>query len=113
MRKLGGAADDAWRHVVTMSYYGADKVVNQYNIMGPVKAALEATVRYMAAELGDKGIRVFAVSPGPLRPARRVVSRISTNWSKRPCRGRRRIAWWISPRLAGWYRSWSAARPPA
>ena len=51
----------------TMSYYGADKVVNNYNVMGPVKAALEATTRYMAAELGDKGIRVFAVSPGPLR----------------------------------------------
>ena len=50
-----------------MSYYGADKVVNHYNIMGPVKAALEATTRYLAAELGDKGIRVFAVSPGPLR----------------------------------------------
>jgi enoyl-[acyl-carrier protein] reductase I len=52
--------------LLTMSYYGADKVVNHYNIMGPVKAALEATTRYMAAELGDKGIRVFAVSPGPL-----------------------------------------------
>jgi enoyl-[acyl-carrier protein] reductase I len=53
--------------LLTMSYYGADKVVNHYNIMGPVKAALEATTRYLAAELGDKGIRVFAVSPGPLR----------------------------------------------
>ena len=53
--------------MLTMSYYGADKVVNNYNMMGPVKAALEASVRYMAAELGDKGIRVFAVSPGPLK----------------------------------------------
>ncbi|MEJ0020459.1 MAG: enoyl-ACP reductase FabI [Acetobacteraceae bacterium] len=53
--------------LLTMSYYGADKVVNHYNIMGPVKAALEAATRYLAAELGDKGIRVFAVSPGPLR----------------------------------------------
>jgi enoyl-[acyl-carrier protein] reductase I len=53
--------------LVTMSYYGADKVVENYNLMGPVKAALEASVRYAAAELGDKGIRVFAVSPGPLR----------------------------------------------
>ncbi len=53
--------------LVTMSYYGADKVVGHYNIMGPVKAALEASVRYMAAELGPQGIRVFAVSPGPLR----------------------------------------------
>jgi enoyl-[acyl-carrier protein] reductase I len=53
--------------LLAMSYYGADKVVNHYNIMGPVKAALEATTRYLAAELGDHGIRVFAVSPGPLR----------------------------------------------
>ncbi len=53
--------------ILTMSYYGADKVVNHYNIMGPVKAALQATVRYLAAELGDKNIRVYAVSPGPLK----------------------------------------------
>jgi enoyl-[acyl-carrier protein] reductase I len=53
--------------LVTMSYYGADKVVANYNIMGPVKAALEASVRYAAAELGPRGVRVFAVSPGPLR----------------------------------------------
>ncbi len=50
----------------TMSYYGAEKVVENYNIMGPVKAALEASTRYMAAELGKKGIRVHAISPGPL-----------------------------------------------
>jgi enoyl-[acyl-carrier protein] reductase I len=53
--------------LITMSYYGADKVVNHYNLMGPVKAALESSVRYMARELGEKDIRVFAVSPGPLR----------------------------------------------
>ena len=53
--------------LVTMSYYGADKVVDHYNLMGPVKAALEASVRYLAKELGERGIRVFAVSPGPLR----------------------------------------------
>ena len=52
--------------LITMSYYGADKVVNHYNLMGPVKAALESSVRYMARELGEKDIRVFAVSPGPL-----------------------------------------------
>lgn len=50
-----------------MSYYGAEKVVKNYNIMGPVKAALEAMVRYAAAELGPKGIRVHAISPGPLK----------------------------------------------
>jgi len=53
--------------LITMSYYGADKVVNNYNVMGPVKAALEASVRYVAKELGPRQIRVFAVSPGPLR----------------------------------------------
>ena len=53
--------------LITMSYYGADKVVNNYNVMGPVKAALEASVRYLAKELGPRNIRVFAVSPGPLR----------------------------------------------
>jgi len=53
--------------LITMSYYGAEKVVGNYNVMGPVKAALEASVRYLAKELGTHGIRVFAVSPGPLR----------------------------------------------
>jgi enoyl-[acyl-carrier protein] reductase I len=51
----------------TMSYYGAEKVVENYGVMGPVKAALEASVRYLAAELGEKGIRVHAISPGPLQ----------------------------------------------
>jgi enoyl-[acyl-carrier protein] reductase I len=61
--------------LITMSYYGADKVVNRYNMMGPIKAALEASVRYMASELGPAGIRVFAVSPGPLKT--RAASGIS------------------------------------
>jgi len=50
-----------------MSYYGANKVVPSYNVMGPVKAALEACCRYLAYELGGKGIRVHAISPGPLK----------------------------------------------
>jgi enoyl-[acyl-carrier protein] reductase I len=50
----------------TMSYYGANKVVANYNLMGPVKAALEASVRYLAYELGPRHIRVHAISPGPL-----------------------------------------------
>ncbi|WP_213959289.1 MULTISPECIES: enoyl-ACP reductase FabI [unclassified Variovorax] len=51
----------------TMSYYGANKVVDNYNVMGPVKAALEACARYLAFELGPRGIRVHAISPGPLK----------------------------------------------
>ena len=50
-----------------MSYYGATRVVPNYNVMGPVKAALEAACRYLAYELGGKGIRVHAISPGPLK----------------------------------------------
>jgi enoyl-[acyl-carrier protein] reductase I len=52
--------------LLTMSYYGAERVVEHYNLMGPVKAALESAVRYLAAELGPQGIRVHALSPGPL-----------------------------------------------
>jgi enoyl-[acyl-carrier protein] reductase I len=50
-----------------MSYYGANKVVPTYGVMGPVKAALEACCRYLAYELGPRGIRVHAISPGPLK----------------------------------------------
>ena len=50
----------------TMTYYGSERVVKNYNIMGVAKAALEASVRYLAAELGPKNIRVHAISPGPL-----------------------------------------------
>ncbi len=53
--------------IATMTYYGAQKVVANNGNMGPVKAALEPTVRYLADELGPKGIRVHAVSPGPIR----------------------------------------------
>ena len=50
-----------------MSYYGANRVVPNYNVMGPVKAALEAACRYLAYELGPSDIRVHAISPGPLK----------------------------------------------
>ena len=53
--------------LLTVTFYGSEKVVEEYNLMGPVKAALESTVRYLAAELGPKGIRVHALSPGPLK----------------------------------------------
>ena len=61
--------------LLTVSYYGAEKVVDHYNVMGPVKAALEAVTQYMAAELGPKGIRVNALSPGPI--ATRAASGIA------------------------------------
>ncbi|GGP24874.1 enoyl-ACP reductase FabI [Silvimonas amylolytica] len=60
LMKNGGA-------MMAMSYYGANKVVPNYNLMGPVKAALEASCRYLAYELGNQGIRVHAISPGPLK----------------------------------------------
>lgn len=53
--------------LLTMSYMGADEVIANYGIMGPVKAALQSVSRYLAAELGPKGIRVHAISPGPLQ----------------------------------------------
>jgi enoyl-[acyl-carrier protein] reductase I len=53
--------------IVTLSYYGAEKVVAHYNVMGVAKAALEACVRYLAADLGPSGVRVNAISAGPVR----------------------------------------------
>lgn len=53
--------------LLTMSYFGAEEVVRHYNLMGPVKAALESAARYLAAELGPSGIRVHPVSSGPVR----------------------------------------------
>lgn len=52
--------------IITMSYLGAERVVRNYGLMGVIKAALESAVRYMAYDLGPKGIRVFSVSPGPI-----------------------------------------------
>jgi len=60
MMNEGGSA-------VTLSYYGAEKVMPNYNVMGVAKAALEASTRYLAADLGPEGIRVNAISAGPMR----------------------------------------------
>jgi len=60
MMNEGGSA-------VTLTYYGAEKVMPNYNVMGVAKAALEASVRYLAADLGNEGIRVNAISAGPMR----------------------------------------------
>ncbi len=67
MARLAAPLMDEGGAMFAMSYHGAQKVVPNYNIMGPVKAALEASCRYLAHELGSKGIRVHAVSPGPLK----------------------------------------------
>jgi len=53
--------------IVTMTYYGAEKVVPKYNVMGVAQAALEASVRYLAYDLGPKGVRVNAISAGPIK----------------------------------------------
>lgn len=67
MAKLAAPLMQNGGSMFAMSYYGANKVVPTYSIMGPVKAALEACCRYLAYELGPRGIRVHAISPGPLK----------------------------------------------
>lgn len=67
--RMAHLAEPLMKHggsMFAMTYYGSERVVKNYNIMGVAKAALEASVRYVAAELGPKGIRVHAISPGPL-----------------------------------------------
>ena len=67
MAKLAAPLMTEGGTMFAMSYHGAQKVVTNYNVMGPVKAALEAACRYLAYELGPKGIRVHALSPGPVK----------------------------------------------
>ncbi len=67
MAKLAAPLMTEGGAMFAMSYYGANRVVANYNVMGPVKAALEAACRYLAYELGSQGIRVHAMSPGPLK----------------------------------------------
>ncbi len=67
MAKLAAPLMTEGGTMFAMSYHGAQKVVPSYNVMGPVKAALEAACRYLAFELGPKGIRVHPISPGPLK----------------------------------------------
>ena len=74
-----------------MTYYGAEKVVPGYNVMGVAKAALEATVRYLAADLGPRGIRVNAISAGPVntlaaRGVRGFTAILSHHAEKAPLR---------------------------
>ena len=67
MAKLAAPLMTQGGSMFAMSYHGADKVVPNYNVMGPVKAALESSCRYLAHELGPRDIRVHAISPGPLK----------------------------------------------
>jgi enoyl-[acyl-carrier protein] reductase I len=67
MARLAAPLMNEGGSLFAMSYYGAQKVVSNYNVMGPVKAALEAACRYLAFELGPRGIRVHPISPGPLK----------------------------------------------
>lgn len=67
MARLARPLMRAGGSLTTLSFYGAEKVVEHYGLMGPVKAALEASVRYLAHELGPSGIRVNAISAGPVR----------------------------------------------
>jgi enoyl-[acyl-carrier protein] reductase I len=67
MAKLAAPLMTEGGTMFAMSYHGANRVVPNYNVMGPVKAALEAACRYLAYELGPRGIRVHAISPGPLK----------------------------------------------
>jgi len=67
MARLAEPLMTAGGTLLTVTFYGSARVVQNYNLMGPVKAALESSVRYVAAELAPKGIRAHAVSPGPIR----------------------------------------------
>ena len=75
--------------ILTLTYYGAEKVVANYNVMGVAKAALEASVRYLAADLGPEGIRVNAISAGPVRTLAARASPASRRCMARSPRSRR------------------------
>jgi enoyl-[acyl-carrier protein] reductase I len=99
--------------MVSMSYYGAEKAVPGYNVMGVAKAALEATTRYLAMELGEKNIRVNAISGGPIRTmSSMAVGGFSQilDWVEQKSPLRRNVtgddvgdtaAWLCSPRASG------------
>ncbi len=77
-RRAAGREDDVqWRTLITLTYYGAEKVVPHYNVMGVAKAALEASVRYLAEDLGRQNIRVNAISAGPIKTLAASASPIS------------------------------------
>ena len=108
--RMGHLAEPLMRKggtLFTMTYYGSQMVVKNYNIMGVAKAALESAVRYMAAELGPKGIRVHAISPGPL--ATRAASGIPELTKRGP--RLRPAAWSASTMSASPPLSWRTTQP--
>ena len=97
--------------LLTMTYYGAEKVIEHYNIIGPVKAALECAVRYMASELGPNGIRVHAISPGPIKT--RAASGIDRFEELQDQAARRAPIPHASPSMTWelWLSIWSVTQP--
>lgn len=93
MARLAAPLMTAGGCLMTVSFYGADRVVENYNLMGPVKAALESSVRYIAAELAEHRIRAHAISAGPSRPAPRPALSASMSFWTRFGRARRRAGW--------------------
>ena len=98
--------------LLAVTFYGSERVVEHYNLMGPVKAALESSMRYIAAELGPKGIRAHAISPGPSAPAQRAASISLTNFWRKPAPEPRNTIWSASMTLEI-SRRFSSATPPA
>jgi enoyl-[acyl-carrier protein] reductase I len=96
--------------LLCVTFYGSERVVEHYNLMGPVKAALESAARYVAAELGHKGIRAHAISPGPI--ATRAASGIE-RFDDLLERTREQVPegnWRMLPMWARWPPFWSARR---
>ena len=88
--------------VVTLTYYGSEKAMPHYNVMGVAKAALEASVRYMAADLGPAGIRVNAISAGPIKTLAASgigdFRRCCTTWRSAPAAATSIGTKWATPR---------------
>ena len=96
MAKLAAPLMKDGGSLFAMSYYGAQKVVSNYNVMGPVKAALEACCRYLAYELGPQKIRVHAISPGPLKTRAASGLKDFDLLLTKAARKRRSASWWTS-----------------
>ena len=112
MAKLAEPLMDRGGTLFCMSYYGSQMVVEHYNLMGPVKAALESATRYLAAELGPKGIRVHAISPGPLADPRRLGHRPLRRAVGEGAGQGAGAAAWSRSTMSGWPPPTSPPTPP-